>query len=68
MAVHGSLQPTLLRCFFDISTAKTWDGKLPFPRTQVSKAPTGALPTIGIATTAREDEAEISAAACGRVK
>ena len=26
-----------------ISTAKTWDGNLPLPRNQVSKAPTGAL-------------------------
>jgi hypothetical protein len=67
MALHGSLHPTLLRWYFDISTAKTWDGNLPLPRNQVSKAPTAALPTIEIATT-REYRAEISAAAGVRLK
>jgi hypothetical protein len=39
MALHGSLHPTLLRSFFDIRAAKTWDGKLPLPRNEVSEAP-----------------------------
>lgn len=65
--LHGSLHPTLLRSFFDISTAKTWDGKLPLPRNQVSEAPTGALPSIEIATN-REYKAETSPAAVVRLK